>query len=212
MESVKADAYASAVQTHTAVRPGTQEPEAGGPTQQESTANEAGADQRKPQSRWPPSAFGACGMTPPTAKGHHPGIGGDPQGQSELSHYPGAAHCCPDRSNGGHRQERPRQGNASGSPSGPKSGLRCVLGTPPPQGLWQRPPANGSAPRNALDERDTLTGLCSPATLARQPAVAAIGGGREKHDPRASPTPRWVHRFWPNSRDGLQHQPLLQAH
>ena len=30
--------------------------------------------------------------------------------------------------------------------------------------------------------------------------------------PVVSPTPRWVHRFWPNSRDGLQHQSLPQDH
>ena len=54
----------------------------------------------------------------------------------------------------------------------------------------------------ALDEHDSPTGLDSPTALACRPAVATIGDGLDRHDPRASPIPQWVHRFWPKSRDG----------
>ena len=212
MESVKADACASANQTHIAVRPDAQEPEAGEPAQHGSGLNGAPADPRTPQTQWPPSADGDCRMIPATAKDHHPGHAGGPQDEPELTLGPGAVHCYPDRTNGGHHQGQPKRGNASGSPSAPKSMLRCVADIPPPPELWQMSPANGSSPRNALDEPKSPIGLYSAAGRARQPAVAAIGGGLDRHDPTVSPTPRWVHRFWPNSRDALQHQSLPQDH
>ena len=159
-----------------------------------------------------PSTVDACCVTPRTSTGPRQWRRADPQSESRQSHHPEAGHCCPDRTNGEHPPEPPTPGTAFGSPSGPKSVLRCVADTPPPQVLDQRPPTNGSAPRNALGAHGSWIGWGSPTALACRPAVATIGGALDRHDPRVSPTLRWVHRFWPNSRDGLQHQPLPQDH
>ena len=211
MESVKTDACASAIQTHTTVRPDAREPEAGEPAQQGNSLNRAPADPRTPRTRWPPSACGASRMTPPTAKGPHPNHAGGPWDEPKLSLDPEAVHCYPDRTTGGHRQEQPIRGSGAGSPSAPISTLRCGADTPPPQAPWQRSQANGSEPQNVLVERDSPSGLCSAAAHARQPAVAAIDDGRDKHDPTVSPEQRWELRSGPDSHDGLQHQSLRQA-
>ena len=157
VQSLKAEAYASAIQIHTAVRADIQAPKAGGPAQRGSTANEAPADQSSPLSQWPPSTVDACRVTPLTSTGPRQWKRADPQGESRQSHHPEAGHCCPDRTNGGHPPEPLIWGTASGSPSGPKSMLRCVADTPPPRAPGQRPPTNGSAPRSALGAHGSRT-------------------------------------------------------
>ena len=69
VQSLKAEAYASAIQIHTAVRADIQGPKAGVPAQRGSTANEAPTDQRSPLSQWPPSTVDACRMSPLTSTG-----------------------------------------------------------------------------------------------------------------------------------------------